>query len=411
MKRFHDPLRVYLTIRFLSALLFSVIVTVNLVYQATVVGLNPLQMVLVGTVLELATFLFEVPTGIVADVYSRKLSVMIGLILIGLGFTVEGTFPNFIAILIAQIIWGIGFTFVSGAREAWIADEIGENSAGKAYTKGAKVSLIGSFIGIAINMALANINIRLPIILGGILYSCQSIYLYFFMSENNFNPIPPSKRESFSKMKETFLHGLKIIKVSPILLTIIATGLIFGLFSEGFDRLWTPFMINNFTFPQIGNLKAVTWFGILAMISNALAIATVHFIERNIDTNKHKSTANALLVVNSLLTIGVVGFALSGHFIIAVLFYFLVNMFKEARNPLYDAWTNQNVSSNVRATIFSICSQANSIGQIVGGPILGLIATIVSLRVSIFLGGIILVPSLYLYFLSGRKHITAVRGE
>ncbi len=411
MKRFHDPLRVYLTIRFLSALLFSVIVTVNLVYQATVVGLNPLQMVLVGTVLELATFLFEVPTGIVADVYSRKLSVMIGLILIGLGFTVEGTFPNFIAILIAQIIWGIGFTFVSGAREAWIADEIGENSAGKAYTKGAKVSLIGSFIGIAINMALANINIRLPIILGGILYSCQSIYLYFFMSENNFNPIPPSKRESFSKMKETILHGLKIIKVSPILLTIIATGLIFGLFSEGFDRLWTPFMINNFTFPQIGNLKAVTWFGILAMISNALAIATVHFIERNIDTNKHKSTANALLVVNSLLTIGVVGFALSGHFIIAVLFYFLVNMFKEARNPLYDAWTNQNVSSNVRATIFSICSQANSIGQIVGGPILGLIATIVSLRVSIFLGGIILVPSLYLYFLSGRKHITAVRGE
>src|SRR3989338_5885475 len=118
----HKPLNVYLTIRFFSALLFSVIVTVNLVYQATVVGLNPLQLVLVGTMLEVITFIFEVPTGIVADVYSRKLSVMIGLLLIGLGFTVEGLFPFFSAVLIAQVIWGIGFTFVSGAREAWIAD-------------------------------------------------------------------------------------------------------------------------------------------------------------------------------------------------------------------------------------------------------------------------------------------------
>src|SRR4030042_2667935 len=111
----HNPLKVYSALRFTSALLFSVIVTVNLVYQATVVGLNPLQLVLVGTMLETVSFLFEVPTGIVADVYSRKLSVIIGLLLIGLGFTVEGLFPFFSAVLIAQVIWGIGFTFVSGA--------------------------------------------------------------------------------------------------------------------------------------------------------------------------------------------------------------------------------------------------------------------------------------------------------
>ena len=71
----NDPIKVYAMIQFWSSLLFSVIVTVNLVYQATVVGLSPLQMILVGTVLETVSFLFEVPTGIVADVYSRKLSV------------------------------------------------------------------------------------------------------------------------------------------------------------------------------------------------------------------------------------------------------------------------------------------------------------------------------------------------
>jgi uncharacterized membrane protein YczE len=60
-------------------------VTVNLVFMVTVAGLDPLQMVLVGTALELSAFLFEIPTGVVADAVSRKVSVIIGHALIGLG--------------------------------------------------------------------------------------------------------------------------------------------------------------------------------------------------------------------------------------------------------------------------------------------------------------------------------------
>jgi DHA3 family tetracycline resistance protein-like MFS transporter len=402
--RKHDPVKVYSTIRFLSALLFSVIVTVNLVYQVTIVGLNPLQMVLVGTMLETVSFLFEVPTGIIADVYSRKLSVMIGLFLIGFGFTVEGLFPTFAAILIAQIIWGIGFTFVSGAREAWIADEVGEDKAPKAFSKGSQMGLIGSFIGIAISMVLANINIRLPIILGGVLYSCQSIYLWLFMPENNFHPTPISKRETFGAMKNTLITGIKLIKTSPVLLTIILTGLIFGMFSEGFDRLWTPFMINNFTFPEIWNLKPITWFGILAMVANIVAIMAIRFAEKRTDTNNHKSTVITLLLTNGLLMLAIIIFALSGNFMMAAISYWFVCMFREVRNPIYDAWMNQNVESKVRATVFSMCSQANSVGQIAGGPLLGLIATIVSLRVSLVLAGLFLIPSLFLYINSIRNH-------
>jgi len=400
----HDPIRVYSTIRFWSALLFSVIVTVNLVYQATVVGLNPLQLVLVGTMLETVSFLFEVPTGIIADVYSRKLSVIIGLLLIGLGFTVEGLFPTFAAILIAQVIWGIGFTFVSGAREAWIADEIGEDKAGKAFSKGSQMSLVGSFVGIAISMALASINIRLPIILGGILYSCQSIYLWFFMSENNFHPTPISKRETFGAMKNTLVTGIKLVKASPVLLTIILAGLIFGMFSEGFDRLWTPFMINSFTFPEIWDMKPVMWFGILAMIANALAIVAVRYAETKTDTNDHKSTVRTLLIVNGGLALVVIVFGLSGNFIMAAVAYWLVSMFREARGPIYDAWTNQNLEPKVRATVFSMCSQANAVGQIAGGPLLGFIATAVSLRLSLVLAGLFLIPSLFLYTNSIKKH-------
>jgi len=361
-------------------------------------------MVLVGTMLETISFLFEVPTGIVADVYSRKLSVIIGLLLIGLGFTVEGLFPTFFAILIAQVIWGIGFTFVSGAREAWIADEVGEKNAGKAFSRGTQVGLLGSFIGIGISMFLANINIRLPIILGGILYSCQSIYLWFNMQENNFHPTPITKRETFGVMKNTLIEGIKLVKNSSVLLTIIVTGLIFGIFSEGFDRLWIPFMIDTFVFPTIGNLKPIIWFGILAMVANALAILSVRCANNLTDTNDHQSTVKTLLIVNGMLSVTVIFFGLSGNFMMAVIGYWMVSIFREARGPIYDAWTNQNLEPSVRATVFSMCSQANAVGQIAGGPLLGLVATVISLRVSLVLAGIFLIPSLFLYTNSIIKH-------
>lgn len=80
-------------------------------------------MVIVGVVLQFFCVIFEIPTGIVADSYSRKYSIIIGFIMTGIGFLIEGFMPNFIFLLIAQAIWGIGSTFISGSLQAWIVDE------------------------------------------------------------------------------------------------------------------------------------------------------------------------------------------------------------------------------------------------------------------------------------------------
>lgn len=401
-------LKTYVGLRLFSSLFFAVIVTVNLVYQATVVGLNPLQLVLVGTLLEVISFLFEVPTGIVADLYSRKLSVIIGVFLIGIGFIIEGSIPTFSAVLLAQVVWGIGFTFVSGAREAWIADEVGEVNAGKAFMKGQQASQLGTFVGIAISMALANIDIRVPIILGGILYSTQALYLAFFMPENNFSPTPMKERETFISMKRTLFDGLRLIRESKVLLFVILTGMIFGMFSEGFDRLWTPYMLNSFVFPTIWDLKPVVWFGIISMVATLLATVVTEILNRKTDTYDHKSTVKALFVVNLLLTLGVVVFGFAGGFVAAIAAYWFASTFREARGPIYDAWTNQNLKPKVRATVFSMCSQANAVGQIVGGPILGIVASIFAIRTSIVAAGLVLIPTLFLYSYSFRKHKLAV---
>ncbi len=86
---------VFLFQEFTASLLFAVIFTANILYQVQTVGLNPFQLVLVGTLLELTAFIAEVPTGTIADVYSRRLSIIIGYVMVGCGLMLEGSIPQF----------------------------------------------------------------------------------------------------------------------------------------------------------------------------------------------------------------------------------------------------------------------------------------------------------------------------
>lgn len=112
---------VYLLFRFVCSLAVSMSTVLSIVYHLEVVQLDAFQLVLVGTVLETSCFLFEIPTGVVADLYSRRRSVLIGMFLYGLGFLMEGALPWFAPVLLAQVVWGCGDTFITGALEAWIA--------------------------------------------------------------------------------------------------------------------------------------------------------------------------------------------------------------------------------------------------------------------------------------------------
>ena len=110
-----DSYRFYLLARTYHSFCWMMMVTVDLLFMVEVAYLDPLQMVLVGTVLEVSTVLFEIPTGVVADVVSRKVSVIIGHAMIGAGFLVMALWPTCGLILLSQVIWGVGHTFTSGA--------------------------------------------------------------------------------------------------------------------------------------------------------------------------------------------------------------------------------------------------------------------------------------------------------
>src|SRR5262249_331663 len=88
-----DAYKVHLTQAALGSLVGSLVWTGMMVYQVLVLKLTPFQLVIVGTTMESTIFLFEIPTGIVADVYSRRLSFIIGFCLMGIAYLVEGSIP------------------------------------------------------------------------------------------------------------------------------------------------------------------------------------------------------------------------------------------------------------------------------------------------------------------------------
>jgi DHA3 family tetracycline resistance protein-like MFS transporter len=183
-----DATKVYLFIEFTASAFFSMMFVTTSLYEATVAGLTPLQLVLVGTTLEVAAFVFEIPTGVVADVYSRRLSIIIGYFLMGLGFLIEGFFPAFIPILLAQVIWGLGYTFTSGATQAWISDEVGEESANQLFLRATRVGLTASLIGMGLAMFIGANDVVLPIQFGSAGVLAIGLVLIFIMPETGYQP-------------------------------------------------------------------------------------------------------------------------------------------------------------------------------------------------------------------------------
>ena len=123
-----------------SALAF----TVTGVYFVREAHFTPLQLVLNGTVMEVAYFLLGVPTGIFADAVSRRLCVAVGLVLQGAGLLVLGATLSFGVILGGYAVWGAGAAFFYGAYEAWLTDELGVENVGGAFLRGARLGMVGS---------------------------------------------------------------------------------------------------------------------------------------------------------------------------------------------------------------------------------------------------------------------------
>lgn len=401
---------IYMLLSGISSLCYSMIFSIELIYQAKIVGLNPLQLILVGSVQQSVNFLFQTPTGILADMYSRRRAVVLGFLLVGAGYLIEGFVPIFGIILVATGIGGFGATLVSGADAAWIADEIGAEQAGRIYIRAAQLGSIGSLLGIAASAVLVNFGLNLPLLLGGSLFMALSITLALIMPERQFTrktfavegtgamEQPASfQRDTLRHMSRTLQASLLLLRLRPVLLTILGIGAFYGMFTAGFDRLWPYHLLHSFSFPALGGLTRVVWFCIIEagiVVTNGIGI---EIVRRCVATDSHSAVARAMCIVDGLLIVCVICFALAGQFMLALTVFWLFTTAAGPRAPLEQAWMNQHLETDVRATVFSLRGQVNAIAHIVGGPLLGVIATLYSTRLALIIAGVLLAPALLLY--------------
>lgn len=397
------PLAVYFALEGALALFMGVYSTVTTIYRVEVAGLNPLQLTLVGTALEGSVFLLQVPTGALADTYSRRASVIAGVFLTGAGFLLEGLLPVFWTILVAQVLWGAGYTFISGAEEAWIADEIGVERANQAFLRASQVGMVAQIVGVGVSVALASVRLSLPLVTAGALTLALGIALIPLMPESRrpASPAGPAGPASLAarlaSVTRTARAGLALTRARPILLLILGISLFIGMSSEGFDRLSGAHFLLDTGLPPLGPLQPVAWFGAFSISIALLGLVATEVARRRVDTSSHRSVSRTLTgLVAALLALELV-FALAPGFGLAAVAYLLANAVRRVTGPLSTAWVNQNADSRSRATVLSLEGQADALGQIAGGPVVGAIGSAVSIPAALLASCVALLPALALY--------------
>lgn len=369
--------------------------TMNIVYQIKVVGLDPFQLVLMGTLMEVAIFTCEVPTGVVADVYSRRLSLVVGYVVMGLGMMAMAAFPAFWPFAVAQLVWGLGETFVSGAREAWVADEIphGPNpdaSATGAFLRAEQVQLFALIAGMWVSVPLAAQNLSWPIWAGGAGTLLIGVYAAL-LPERGFTRA--KERHSWRALTATFREGLSVARASAILGLIVTITFFNGLASEGFDRLWNRHVL-DLGLPVFAGLPEESWWAVIGTAATLMAIGLTGALRRRAVAWGEREMRKALGVLLLILMATVAGFSMALGFAVGLACFLVARAVRRALEPLLTSWLNDHAESRVRATLLSMKSQAHGLGELAGGPVVGWIAVAASVRVALLTSAVLLLPAL-----------------
>jgi DHA3 family tetracycline resistance protein-like MFS transporter len=369
------------------------------VYLVQELHLSPLQLVLLGTAMEAAVFVFEVPTGVVADTYSRRLSLVIGYLGMGVAWLAVGLVSAPWLIIALWAAWGLAYTFTSGAEQAWIADEVGADRVGPVFLRAARWGQAGAVVGLLLQVAVGTQSLRAGVILGGVFTILCGLGCIVFMQETGFRRRPRAERASaLAEMRTTAVTGARYAWAAPVIVLLAGVEVFMGASSEAFDRLKEAHFLRDVGLPAVGSLDPVVWFGIFWLAGMLLNIAAIGSLIKSVEHGGRQTVAYFLFGFTAIELVAMLFFALTGSTWLAVAALLGVFFCRNMQGPLYDTWLNEQITeSSVRATVISLTGQANAIGQAAGGPVLGAIGNVWGIRAALGLGAAAIAPALGLY--------------
>jgi MFS transporter, DHA3 family, tetracycline resistance protein len=398
-----SPYRLYLILECGMSFLLGISYATITVYWVTSGRLNPLQLLLLGTVLELSYFLLQLPTGVLADLVSRRLCILAGLFIVGLALLIEGRSPAFGNLLGAQVVLGLGAALNNGAQEAWIADELAATTGDKqmtgTYLRATQLGLLATIAGSLLSGVIALAGLNKPLLVGGALICLLAAAVAVVMPEHNFRRpeaeagVGKVVRQAGAMLSDQVRSTRRAIVAVPGLVLLFGMTFFAGMWSESFDRLWGAFLLRDISFPRIAGLHPAMWFSLFACAAAVLGLGATELAKRRTERLGPDSVVGALLVLTVAIGAAVVGMATAHAFAVVVATYLVVSVLRPVLDPLLSGWMVGRIQPSVRATALSAKDMFDSGGQILGGPVVGAIGTLASLRIALLAGAAALGPA------------------
>lgn len=372
-----QPRFIYILITCILTYAFHLCFTAAAVYRIQIAELAPYQLILVGTALEVGILLFETPTGVVADLKSRKLSVLIGLVIIGFGFALEASFTSFLIIAFAQIVWGLGYTFISGALNAWISDESKNVEIEAILLSGAQYSRIFSLLGIGTAIALGTVSIRAAMYVAAGILVILAFLMVGMMPEEHFHPTP-HEGSVWKQYTKQLTAGMKHIRGNRILIVLLVIIFCYGLYSEGIDRLYELYILEYLDVDSYMSVPSIWVIGGLNAIVSVGGIFMLGIVKRHLSVGV--KTVLWVILLTGMMMAGILVFAYSPSIFFAVSGFVIFQITREGTYPLLDAIQLRNTPSDIKATVLSTFSQMDAIGQLISGPLMVAVAALVGIQ-------------------------------
>jgi MFS family permease len=367
--------RTYLVLTLLTTLATSFIWGVNTLFLLDA-GLSNTEAFAVNAFFSVGQVLFEVPTGVVADTRGRRFSFLLGaatLLASTLLYVVMWQIhASFVGWAIASILLGLGFTFFSGATEAWLVDALGatgysgglEAVFGRAQTVGGAAMLVGSVLGGVVAQAT---DLAVPYILRAAILGVTLVVAFRFMHDLGFKPRHGANPvdEVRSVLRGSIDAGWRNPPVRWLMLAApFTTGVGFYAFYAA-----QPYLLQLYGDTGaygIAGLAAAIVAG--AQIVGGLTVPRVRrLFTRRTDALLVGGIANVLLLA---------GIGLTSNFTVALVLLAGWGLVFAVAAPLRQAFINGVIPSEQRATVLSFDSLVGSIGGSVVPPGLGRVADV-----------------------------------
>ena len=394
--------RTYLVLTLLTTLAASFIWGVNTLFLLDA-GLTNTEAFTANAFFTVGQVLFEVPTGVVADTRGRRISFMLGaatlLASTLLYLFMWQTHASIAGWAIASILLGLGFTFFSGATEAWLVDALRatnftgslESVFGRAQTVSGAAMLAGSVSGGFIAQAT---NLGVPYVVRAAMLGVTLLVAFWFMHDLGFKPerdVGPIKAVR-TVVKGAVDGGLRNRPVRWLMLAGPFAG------GVGFYAFYAfqPYLLELYGDPNaygIAGLAAAIVAG--AQILGGMAVSRVRRL--------FKRRTDALILGGFLTVVLLALVGLTSSFMVALVLYVAWSLSFAIAAPLRQAFVNGLIPSQQRATVLSFDALMSSSGGVVAQPALGRVADLYGYPASYVVSSAISAFAIPFAFLARRE--------